>query len=141
MVTDETLPERRLSIGEVAELTGLTTHTLRYYERFGVLDGQVERAPNGHRMYGDAAVRCLLVCKRLRGAGMPLADVRTYVENLGSDDGAERARLEVLHRHRARLGHEITGLRAMLDQVDSKVAAHANDPAAAIDAVHRCVPA
>ena len=103
MVTDETLPERRLSIGEVAELTGLTTHTLRYYERVGVLDGQVERAPNGHRMYGDAAVRCLLVCKRLRGAGMPLADVWTY-SRIGSDGGAERARLEVLHRHRRAAG-------------------------------------
>lgn len=130
----------RLAIGEAAELTGLTTHTLRYYERIGILDGQVERSPVGHRIYGTGAVRRLLICKRLRAAGMPLDAIRSYVQNLGSDEGSEQARLEVLHAHRARLGNEIAELRTMLDDIELKVAAHANDPIGAIDAVHRCVP-
>lgn len=141
MPTDETRRRARLSIGEVAELTGLSTHTLRYYEREGILDGQVERAGNGHRVYGATAVRRLLICKRLRGAGMPLHAVRAYIANLGPDEAAERARLEILHAHRARLGDELVELRAMLEEIELKVAAHEDDPAAAVDAVHRCIPA
>jgi DNA-binding transcriptional MerR regulator len=140
MPNDGTAYRPRLSIGEAAELTGLTPHTLRYYERVGILNGQVERAGNGHRVYGEPAVRRLLICKRLRAAGMPLHGVRSYVENLAPDEDSERARLEVLHAHRARLGNEIAELRAMPGDIELKVAAHADDPMAAIDAVHHCVP-
>jgi DNA-binding transcriptional MerR regulator len=53
--------ESGLTIGVVAELTGLSTHTLRYYEREGIIPTGVRRKPNGHRLYGGDVVEWLAI--------------------------------------------------------------------------------
>ena len=68
-----------LAIHEVAEQTGLSAHTLRYYERAGLLL-PIERAPSGHRRYSDGDVKAIQFLTKLRSAGMPVADIQRYVE-------------------------------------------------------------
>jgi len=68
-----------LSIGQVAERTGLGVHTLRFYEREGLLAMPVRRAA-GRRVYSEDDVEWLDICTELRSSGMPPAEIRRYAE-------------------------------------------------------------
>ncbi|MEV5707920.1 MerR family transcriptional regulator [Actinoallomurus sp. NPDC052274] len=90
-----------LSIGQVAERTGLSVHALRFYEREGVLVDPVRRGPAGRRVYSENDVEWLTVCIILRASGMPLPAIRRYTELVREGDGNEEERLALLRaRHR-----------------------------------------
>ena len=61
-----------LTIQQVAALTQLSEHTLRYYERIGLLD-PVNRASSGHRRYSTGDIAWIEFLTRLRTTGMPIA--------------------------------------------------------------------
>jgi DNA-binding transcriptional MerR regulator len=65
------------TIGEVAKETGKSTHTLRYYERVGLIP-QVERSSNGHRRYTEDHVTWIRFLDRLRLSGMPIHRMQEY---------------------------------------------------------------
>jgi hypothetical protein len=64
-----------LTIGQVAERTGLSVHALRFYEREGLLASEVERTPDGRRVYDEDDLEWLDLCVKLRSSGMPLAAI------------------------------------------------------------------
>lgn len=115
------LPPEELSIGQIAERTGLSVHTLRFYEREGLLLGPVRRRANGHRVYGREEVEWLSACTRFRASGMPLAAIRRYVELVRQGPGNENDRLAILHRHRRRIIAEIAKLTGSLELIDHKI--------------------
>ena len=65
-----------LTIAEATEVSGLTAHTLRYYERAGLLEPR--RAENGHRRFTDDDLQRVHFVQKLRATGMPIRDVRRY---------------------------------------------------------------
>ena len=77
-----------LTIGEVAERTGLTRHTLRYYERDGLMLG-VDRGGSGHRRYSEHDLGWIELITKLRATGMPIREVRRYAELVRAGDGNE----------------------------------------------------
>jgi DNA-binding transcriptional MerR regulator len=88
-----------LSVAEAAEATGLSAHTLRYYERAGLL-GPVDRSSSGHRRYGAADLARIGFLTRLRATGMPIRDVRRYAELMNAGDDTNEERLALLEAHR-----------------------------------------
>ena len=72
-------------IGELADAVGLPTRTVRFYERRGLLP-QPQRAPNGYRVYDDAALSRLRFIRSTQTAGLTLAEIRSIIEI--SDSGA-----------------------------------------------------
>ena len=68
-----------MTIQEFANLTGLTVHTLRYYEQIGLL-GPVPRTAAGHRHYGRQELDWVNFIKRLKATEMPLRDILRYAE-------------------------------------------------------------
>lgn len=110
-----------LTIADVAEITGLTAHTLRYYERDGLMLDAVDRAPSGHRRYTEADVRWITMLTRLRSTGMPIRDVRTYAALVRAGDGNEAARLDLLRRHRDRVRAQLVEVAEHLDAIDHKI--------------------
>src|SRR4051812_6704883 len=107
-----TTTDERLAISEVAESTGLSTHTLRYFERAGLMLTPVDRASSTHRRYSENDVTWVVFLTKLRATGMPIARVKEYVELVRTGDSSAEDRLELLLRHRiavlAQL-EEITG--------------------------------
>src|SRR5579859_4052458 len=103
-----------LTIAEVAERIGLTRHTLRYYERDGLMLG-VDRAGSGHRRYSERDLSWLELITKLRATGMPIREVRRYAEMVRAGEGNEAERLALLRAHRARV-------RAQLDLVTDAAA-------------------
>jgi DNA-binding transcriptional MerR regulator len=120
-----------LTIAEAAERTGLTAHTLRYYERDGLMLG-VERARSGHRRYREQDLGWIEMITRLRATGMPVREVRRYAELVRAGFGNETERLGLLTAHQERVRRNLAEVKAHLEAIDRKVAYYA-------DAVTECV--
>jgi DNA-binding transcriptional MerR regulator len=103
-----------LTIAEAAERTGVSTHTLRYYERIGALREPPERAPSGHRRYTERDIGWIELLTCLRATGMPIAIMLRYTElaREGTETSAERKALLLTHRAEVvarmdQLGHDL----------------------------------
>ena len=112
---------RGLSIGQVAERTGLSVHTLRFYERAGVLANPVARETTGRRVYSDEDVEWLEICSKLRSSGMPLAAIRRYADLVRLGPGNEEDRLALLRQHQERVTAQIAELTECLNVISYKV--------------------
>jgi DNA-binding transcriptional MerR regulator len=88
-----------LSISEAAEASGLSAHTLRYYERAGLLE-PVSRDESGHRRYREADLQQITFLTKLRATGMPIREVRRYAELMKAGEATNEERLALLEAHR-----------------------------------------
>ena len=113
--------ETTFTIAETAERTGLTTHTLRYYERDGLMLAGVGRSASGHRRYTDQDLRWIELVGRLRGTGMPIRDIRRYAELVRDGDGNEAERLALLRDHRHRVLAQLAEVTEHLGAIDHKI--------------------
>ena len=113
-----------LTIAEVAERTGLTRHTLRYYERDGLMLG-VGRAGSGHRRYSERDLGWIDLITKLRATGMPIREVRRYAELVRAGDGNDDERLAMLRAHRDRVRAQLDTMAAYLDAIEMKISYYA----------------
>jgi DNA-binding transcriptional MerR regulator len=111
------------SIGEAAAKCGLSPHTLRWYERIGLV-GPVAKAGDGRRRYSDADLDWLSLITRLRETGMAVSDMQRYAELVRSGAG-EAERFELLKRHRAEVRRALAAQRETLKLLDSKIDTYA----------------
>ena len=120
-----TVAEPTLSIGEVSALTGLSTHTLRFYEQEGLFVGPVSRNAAGRRVFHQEEVAWLQVCTKLRSSGMPLPEIRRYAHLVLQGPGTEAERFEILRRHEAKVRERVADLQQALDTIHHKVEIYA----------------
>ena len=111
-----------LSIAEVAERTGVTAHTLRYYERIGLVT--VPRDPAGHRLYTQGELNRVVFITRLRQTAMPIRDIQAYFRLVAEGPGNEDQRLALLERHRDQVKAHINELESALGVVEYKIATY-----------------
>lgn len=109
------------SIHQVAELTGLSIDTLRYYERIGLLE-PVSRASSGHRRYRQKELDWLGLLINLKETGMPLAEMRHFADlrRQGAATAAERLRL--LEQHQQALEGQMRRLEQHMTALRQKIA-------------------
>jgi DNA-binding transcriptional MerR regulator len=109
-----------LTIGELAQLSGLTTHTIRFYESAGVLKPNT-RAANGHRRYQENDVLWIEFVLKLKLAGMPLTEIRQYADLREQGDSTLQQRLAMLKLHRDRLATRMSELSECSKVLDGKI--------------------
>jgi len=109
-----------LSIREVSTRTGITTHTLRYYERIGLVPS-IPRARSGHRRYGESDLQWLVLLKRLHATDMPIRRMLEYARLARRGDSTVRERRELLEAHRLDVEARLTHLQATLDLIRKKL--------------------
>ena len=68
-----------LTISDAARASGVSAHTLRYYERAGLLD-PIDRAAGGHRRYAEEDLVRIQFLSKLRSTGMPIRQIRAYAD-------------------------------------------------------------
>ena len=108
------------SIQEVCKKTGLTAHTLRFYEKEGLLT-HVERSPGGFRQYSDEDLEWLgLVCC-LKNTGMPLNEIARFVQLAHEGDCTLEDRVELLKHHREKILVRMAEMQQYLDKINWKV--------------------
>jgi DNA-binding transcriptional MerR regulator len=110
-----------MKIQEVAAQTGLSIHALRYYEQIGLVT-PITREENGHRMFSEDDVYRILFVTHLRSAGMPIADIKRYVELAQGGDATVLERLEILEAHKQAVEQHIEELREHLTIISKKIA-------------------
>lgn len=112
--------EAELTIQQAATKTGLSVHTLRYYERIGLIP-PIDRAPNGHRRYTEHDVGWIAFLNKLRSTGMPIAKMKQYadLQRQGDDTRAERRAL--LEEHRREVKKRIQELEDNLVVIEYKI--------------------
>lgn len=120
MSTQTTTPPG-LSIAEAARRTGLSTDTLRYYEKDGLLLRPVDRSPSGHRRYAPADLRWIELLTRLRATGMPVREVRRYAALVRAGRGTEPQRLELLRSHRRLVLDQLAEVTEHLGAIEKKI--------------------
>lgn len=109
-----------LAIGEIAAATGLSAHTLRYYEDQGLIP-MVRRNGAGHRRYRPEHVRWIGLLDRLRVSGMSIARMRDYVELAVRGDETAAERHALLEAHEADIDDRIAELEACRAIVRAKI--------------------
>jgi DNA-binding transcriptional MerR regulator len=108
-----------LGISEVAEITGITAHTLRYYERIGLVDADRDAA--GHRVYDRDALGRIAFVTWLRLSGMPIAGVSRYLALAKAGPHTQDERLALLLEQRAAIVAQLRDLQGALAVVDYKI--------------------
>ncbi len=113
--------ETEFSIQQVAELTGLSIDTLRYYERIGLLE-KVRRASSGHRRYTQRDIDWLGLLINLRETGMPLAQILHFAELRRQGDATAAERLFLLEQHQLSLEQQLQKLEQHMMALQRKIA-------------------
>ena len=108
-----------MTIGEVSEKFDITTDTLRYYERIGLIP-PVPRRRNGIRDYDEEACKWVSFIKCMRSAGVQIEALIEYVSLLQAGTGIER-RKQILVEQRARLMAQEEHLRTTIERLDYKI--------------------
>jgi DNA-binding transcriptional MerR regulator len=119
-----TLVDGAVSISEAATLTGLSPHTLRYYEREGLMLGGVDRASSSHRRYSPSDITWVVFLTKLRSTAMPIAKVREYVDLVRAGEDSTSARLELLLAHRASVLAQLDEMKQSLAAIDYKISTY-----------------
>ncbi|MGH3481863.1 MAG: MerR family transcriptional regulator [Nocardioidaceae bacterium] len=109
-----------LTIADAAERTGLTAHTLRYYERDGLMLG-VTRSGSGHRRYTERDLGWIELITKLRATGMPIREIRRYAQLVRDDADNERERFDLLVAHRERVRRNLAEVTEHLAAIDHKI--------------------
>ena len=110
------------TLQEVVQRSGLSEHTLRYYERIGLLNTVKRDSSSGHRRYTVREVQNIEMLACLRTAGMSIEAMRTYSALLQEGDAAADQQLALFEEQRRALEQEIVQKKKHLHYLDQKVA-------------------
>ncbi|MFH7595401.1 MerR family transcriptional regulator [Streptomyces racemochromogenes] len=127
------LTEARYTISEVEARTGLTQHTLRWYERIGLMP-HVDRSHSGQRRFSDKDLGWLAFVGKLRATGMSVADMVRYAELVREGDHTVDERRALLERTRREVLARVAELTDALDVLDRKIEMYAQNTADAVGA-------
>jgi DNA-binding transcriptional MerR regulator len=115
------VPAEGVTIAEAARRTGMSVHTLRYYERAGLAVSPVDRTSGGRRRYRELDLKWIIICTKLRATGMPIRGLRRYAELVAAGPGNEEERLALLEAHRADVLARLAEIQENLKIIDHKI--------------------
>ena len=108
------------SMKEVCGKTGLTAHTLRYYEKEGLLQG-ISRTAGGLRVYTDADLETLGLICCLKNTGMQLEEIGRFIRLTRQGEHTLRERCDILRQHRQRVMDHMAEMQKHLEKVTWKL--------------------
>jgi len=108
------------TISQVAEMTRLTPYTLRYYDREGLLPF-VGRSSSGIRQFTDHDLEMLGLICCLKSTGMPVKQIRQYIDWYVEGDSTLEQRRAMLLEHRSHIAAQMEELQSNLSTLDKKI--------------------
>ena len=114
-----------MRISEVSEHSGISTDTLRYYERIGLIP-PVNRNRSGIRDYNEIDVKRVDFIKCMRSAGFPIETLIEYYGLVQQGDCTIDSRKDILKKQREQLVAKMEEIQKTLDLVDYKIEVYEN---------------
>jgi DNA-binding transcriptional MerR regulator len=114
-----------MKIAEVSERYGISSDTLRYYERIGLIP-PVNRNESGIRDYNETDVKRVEFIKCMRSAGLPIVALIVYIGLVQQGDKTIEARKEILKEQRELLVTRMKEMEKTLDMLDYKISVYEN---------------
>ncbi len=108
------------TIGEFSQLTDISIHTLRYYEKEGLIIPK--RTSSNRRVYSKGDIAWIDFIKRLKATGMPIKEIRKYAALRALGDPSLSERMEMLIKHRETLKAQLLLLEEHMSKLDDKIA-------------------
>jgi DNA-binding transcriptional MerR regulator len=112
--------DAELSIQQVAAATQLSTHTLRYYERMGLIVA-IERASSGHRRYSSQDIAWIHFLIRLRATRMPIRQMQQFAELRSAGNVTLTQRRQLLETHEQQIQQQLHDLTQNLNAIQEKI--------------------
>jgi DNA-binding transcriptional MerR regulator len=112
--------DKQFTIQQVSKITGLTVHTLRYYEKIGLLDG-VARNEHGYRLYYETDILWIEFLIRLRETGMPISEMKRFSDLRSQGKSTISARRKMLETHQEKINLQIKELKENLMSIKKKI--------------------
>lgn len=119
--------ERSLSVAEAAALLGLSGHTLRYYEKQGLV--RPGRNASGYREYSAFDLRRLVFLTRMRLSGMTMSDLGRYIALVEQGPSTIEERRAIMLDQRDRIAVQIRELALAMEITEFKIRAYGGHPA------------
>lgn len=113
-----------MKIGDLAKRSGLSAHTIRYYERIGLLP-YADRDQSSQRDYDASILIWIEFLRRLKTTGMPIREMLRYAALREKGVGTEAERCRLLEEHRERVRTHVAELQASLLVLDTKITGYA----------------
>jgi DNA-binding transcriptional MerR regulator len=109
------------TVKDISTKTGITAHTLRFYEKQGVLP-YAERTEQGIRMYNESSIEWIETILALRSTGIPLAELKLYVDLYKEGDSSLKKRKEIMNNHKVKVEEQMQQLIKTLGRINYKMA-------------------
>ena len=127
------------TVGEMAKLLGVAPSALRYYDKEGLLPF-VERSPGGMRVFHEQDYEWLKVIECLKHTGMPIKDIKRYIDLAMQGDATIEERLELFLRQREVIRQQMKNLQQTLDMLEFKCWYYETAKAAGTTEIFRDMP-
>ncbi|MEJ2157316.1 MAG: MerR family transcriptional regulator [Desulfobacteraceae bacterium] len=114
-----------MNIKRFSKLTGISSHTLRYYEKIGLILN-VARNSKGHRDYSEKDIAWVEFLKRLKVTGMPLNMMKTFADLRYKGGTTVNDRLQILENHHRKITENIKTLLKHKDKIADKINIYKN---------------
>ncbi|MDT3427642.1 DNA-binding transcriptional MerR regulator [Paenibacillus forsythiae] len=112
------------TIGQVAEKSNLSIHTLRYYEKEGLLPF-IKRNGSGIRIYEDEHIEWLKFICCLRDTGMSISQLKDFVELTVQGDATVEQRIQMLELQKQTVQEQVNTLMSYIGMIDFKIGMYA----------------
>ena len=127
------------TISQAAEKFGITAHTLRFYDKEGLLPF-VDRGSGGRRIFKDGDLGWLRIIGCLKETGMPIREIRDYLDLCMKGDKTLQTRLDVMRAHKAKMLEKLAEIKKYMKMIDYKLDYYEKAIAAGTEAVHGAKP-
>lgn len=114
------MEKKIFTIQQISNITGLSVHTLRYYEKIGLLN-RVDRDVNGYRQYTESDISWINFLIRLRVTGMPVCEMKQFSDLRSQGDSTISLRRELLENHQKNVLEQIIELQDNLYKIEEKI--------------------
>ena len=107
------------TVGEMAKKVGVASSTLRYYDKEGILPF-IERSAGGKRIFKDSDMEWLSIIECLKKTGMPIKEIKKFVDWCIEGDSTIDKRLELIDKQREEVLKQMEQLKSTLETLDYK---------------------
>ncbi|MGE1102271.1 MerR family transcriptional regulator [Peribacillus simplex] len=126
----------KYSISEVAKELNLTTYTLRYYDKEGLLPF-VERTPNGTRLFKESDINALKIIECLKSTGMPIKEIKNFIDWCTDGDSTLQQRYEMFLERKAAVEAQLEEMNKTMELINLKCTYYKTALEAGTEDIHK----